>query len=368
VTRRPSDPDFTRDRPVLEVDLDAVVANRRLLMELAPEAEVAAVLKADGYGLGAAQVAAALAADGCRTFFVATTDEALALRATRSEARIFLLGGPGRGAERDLAEAGILPALNDPSQLAHWRAAATELGRRLPAAIQLDTGMCRLGFDRRDLDDIDLAGVEIVLVLSHLGVADEPAHPLNDTQFRCFGEMRAMLPPAPASLAASSGILLGERFHFDLVRPGIALYGAQPVADSPIDLQPVVRLTVSVLQVHEVEAAGTVGYGATHPVSRGMRIATLPIGYADGLLRAAGGKVAVSVAGMDVPVVGRISMDLVTIDVTRLGGRVRPGTTVEVLAGAGAVDRFAAAAGTIPYELLVRLGSRIERRYIGGGV
>ncbi|WP_222183981.1 alanine racemase [Geminicoccus harenae] len=362
----PTDGPANRDRPVLEVDLDAIVQNWRLMMRLAPGAEVAGVLKADGYGLGAAQVAAALAADGCRTFFVATTEEALALRRTQAEARIFLLGGPGRGAERELAEARILPALNDPSQLAHWRALAGRLGRKLPAAIQLDTGMHRLGFDRADLLDIDLAGIELVLVMSHLGVADEPAHPLNEAQLQAFEERRALLPPAPASLAASSGVLLGKRFRFDMVRPGIALYGAQPVADSPIDLRPVVRLVTSVIQVHEVEAPGAVGYGATHAVSRGMRIATLPIGYADGLLRAAGGKVSVNVAGVDVPVVGRISMDLVTIDVTALGGRVRPGTQVEVLGGPGAVERYAEAAGTIPYELLVRLGPRIERRYIGG--
>lgn len=365
--RHPSEPVFTSDRPLLEVDLDAIVANRRLLMGLAPSAEVAGVLKADGYGLGAVQVAGALAADGCQTFFVATSDEALALRQSQPDARIFLLGGPGWGAERELAQARILPALNDPSQLARWRATAADLGRRLPAAIQLDTGMCRLGFDAKDLGDLDLDGIDLVLVLSHLGVADEPGHPLNETQHQAFQAMRALLPAAPASLAASSGILLGKRFHFDLVRPGIALYGAQPVADRPVALKPVVRLMVRVIQVHDVEAPGTVGYGATHRVARGTRIATLPIGYADGLLRAAGGRITVKVAGMDVPVVGRISMDLVTIDVTALDGRVRPGTPVEVLAGAGAVDRYAAAAGTIPYELLVRLGSRIERRYVGGG-
>jgi alanine racemase len=326
------------------------------------------VLKANGYGLGAVEVARALAADGCRSFFVASTDEALALREAQTEVRIFLLGGPGCGAEMELAEAGIIPVLNDPSQLVRWRAAARRQGRKLPAAIQLDTGMCRLGFDGKDLVGIDLVGIDLVLVLSHLGVADAPAHPLNGAQHRAFEEKRALLPAAPASLAASSGILLGKRFHYDLVRPGIALYGCQPVADAPIPLEPVVRLLTPVLQVHDVEAEGTVGYGATQPVSRGMRIATLPIGYADGLVRAAGGKAMVSVAGVEVPVIGRISMDLITIDVTGLEGRVRPGTTVEVLAGAGAVDRFAAAAGTIPYELLVRLGPRIERRYLGGGV
>lgn len=356
---------FRNDRPFVEVDLAAIVANRRLMMELAPGAEVAGVLKADGYGLGAVPVAQALEADGCTTFFVATSDEALALRQALPEPRIFVLGGPGRGAEQDLALANIVPALNDPSQLARWRATAARLGRTLPAAIQLDTGMCRLGFDRPDLVDLDLSGIELVLVLSHLGVADDPIHPLNEFQHRTFQQRRALLPAAPASLAASSGILLGQRFHFDLVRPGIALYGAQPVAGAPIALRPVVRLLAPVLQVHDVEEAGFVGYGATHPVSRGIRIATLPIGYADGLLRAAGGNITVSVAGVKVPVVGRISMDLVTIDVTGLNGQVGPGTPVEVLAGDGAVERYAAAAGTIPYELLVRLGSRIERRYLG---
>ncbi|HEX2529490.1 MAG TPA: alanine racemase [Geminicoccus sp.] len=365
----PTDPSFPNDRPVLEVDLRAIVANRRLLMELAPRAEVAAVLKADAYGLGATQVGRALADDGCRTFFVATTDEALALRKVLPNPRIFVLGGPARGAEQDLVEARILPALNDPSQVARWRQTAARLARPLAAAIQLDTGMCRLGVDAKDVGELDLRGIELVLVLSHLGVADLPDHPLNERQLRAFELHRASLPVAAASLAASSGILLGDSYQFDLVRPGIALYGCQPVPvpASPIALRPVVRLIVPVLQVHDVEEAGTVGYGATHPVGPGMRIATLPIGYADGLLRAAGGRTSVSIAGVSVPLVGRISMDLVTVDVTELGGRVRPGTPVEVLAGPGAVDRYADAAGTISYEVLVRLGSRIERRYLGEG-
>ena len=362
---RPTEPVFRNDRPILEIDLNAIVANRRALMAMTSRAKVGAVLKANAYGLGVAPIAKRLAGDGCQTFFVATPDEALALRAILPDQRIFVLNGPSRGAEPELANARIIPVLNNPAQLASWRHLAVDWQRKLKAGIQIDTGMCRLGFDRSDLAQVDLEGINLSLVMSHLAVADEPLHPLNARQRRDFQERRKLLPPAPASLAASAGTLMGKDFHFDLLRPGIALYGVQPVPDHQIELLPVVRLLAPVLQVHHVEAEGTVGYGATQAVGAGMSVATLPIGYADGLLRAAGTGIDVKVAGKKVPVIGRISMDLITVDVSKLDRPVEAGATVEILAGAGALERVAAAAGTIPYELLVRLGSRIERRYIG---
>ncbi len=355
-------------RALLTVDLDALTGNYRRLQRKAAASEVAAVVKANGYGLGALEVAAALEGAGCRRFFVAHPDEGRALRRRLSAARIHVLNGLPAGTEAATVEAGLVPVLNHPGELAGWAAQARRSGQRLPAALQIDTGMCRLGFAEAEIERLDagaLQALELVLVISHLACAEEPDNPLNEQQRQRFERLRARLPRAPASLANSSGIFLGPAFHYDLCRPGVALYGVNPTPGRRNPMAPVVTLEAPVLQVHDVGAPGTVGYGATYPTRAGMRIATIPLGYADGYPRAASGRASARIAGRPVPLAGRVSMDLITLDVSALpADAVRPGTMVTLIGGPDGVDELAGAADTIGYEVLTRLGSRFARRYI----
>ena len=355
-------------RAVLTVDLGALAGNYRRLRRAAAAAAVAGVVKADGYGLGAPAVADALWQAGCRSFFVAQLEEGRALRAALPAARIHVLNGLPAGTEDAPRAARLIPVLNQTDELARYGGLARRLGERLPAALHLDTGMCRLGFDRAELERLDrrlLEPLDLVLVMSHLAIAEEPDHPLNPTQRACFEELRRNLPAAPASLANSSGIFLGPAFHYDLCRPGVALYGVNPVPARANPMAPVVTLEAPVLQVHAVEAPGTVGYGATYPTRPGMRIATVPVGYADGYPRSAGHRATARIGEHRVPLAGRVSMDLITLDVSDLPAEaVRPGTMATLIGGPDGVDELAAAAGTIGYEVLTRLGSRFARRYI----
>lgn len=356
-------------RPRLTIDLEALVANWRMLRGLAAPAEAAAVVKADAYGLGLGPVARALARAGCATFLVARLEEGLELRGLLPTARILVLDGLAGRSPGLLVEARLEPALTSPAELARWRRAAATAGRRLATTLLLDTGLTRLGLDPAGLaglagDAFD--GLELRLVMSHLACADEPGHPLNERQLARLLAARARLPAAPASLAASSGVFLGRAYHLDLVRPGAALYGIAPVPGRPNPLRPVVRLEAPVLQVHEVREPGTVGYGAGFATRPGMRIAVLPVGYADGYPRAAGGRARARIGDALVPVVGRVSMDLLTVDVSGLPAEaVGPGTTVELLGPAFGPDQLGAAGGTIGYEVLTRLGRRHERRWLG---
>jgi len=359
-------------RPRLTVDLDAIRANHRTLREKAPGAEVAAVVKADGYGLGAVPVARALAEDGVATFFVAKLEEALALRQALTGPRIFVLEGLAFEDSSAFVEHDSLPVLNHPGELERWTAEARRWDRALPAALQIDSGMCRLGFAEAELLGLApeaFVGIELVLVLSHLACAEDRAAAMNWRQLETFERLRRRVPRAPSSLANSAGIFLGADFHLDLCRPGIALYGVNPTPGEANPMQPVVTLEAPVLQVHALDAAGSVGYGATYPTRPGMRIATVGVGYADGLLRAAGAAATAMIGGVEVPLAGRISMDLASLDVSGLPeGAVVPGSVVALIGGPDGVDRFAAAAGTIGYEVLTRLGHRLERRYSGGAV
>jgi alanine racemase len=355
-------------RAVLTVDLGALTDNYRRLRREAAGSEIAGVVKADGYGLGAPEVAGALWDAGCRSFFVAHLEEGVELRRHLPDAAIYVLHGLPAGSEEAVQRANLIPVLNQPGDLARHVAAARKHQRRLPAALQIDTGMCRLGFSRGEIEQLDRAqldGLDLGLVMSHLACAEEPANPLNERQRQRFEEARGKLPPARASLANSSGIFLGAAFCLDLCRPGVALYGVNPTPDRANPMAPVVTLEAPVVQVHDVREPGTVGYGATYETRAGARIATVPIGYADGYPRSAGSRASARIAGRAVPIVGRVSMDLITLDVSALpADAVRPGATVELIGGPDGVDQLAAAAGTIGYEVLTRLGRRFARRYI----
>lgn len=356
---------------VLEIDLAAIAENwRRLSARLGAGVSTAAVVKADAYGLGMAAVAPALAAAGCRLFFAATLDEGLALRRLLREAEIAVLNGllPGTGGEFRAAR--LVPVLNDLAQIAAWRADAGT--RALPAMLHVDTGMSRLGLPPAELARLaaapeQLAELSLRAVLSHLACAEDAAHPLNAAQLAAFRAARAALPPAPASLAASSGIFLGPDYHFDFVRPGVALYGVNPTPAPANPMRPVVRLKGRILQVRDVDSGATVGYGAAHRMARAGRVATIAVGYADGWLRSLSHRGSAGIAGQRAPVIGRISMDLLTLDVTGIDpALVRPGDFVDLIDDEHGVDAVAAAAGTIGYEILTALGRRYHRVYRGG--
>ena len=363
---------MARAGAILTVDLDAVRANYRLLAERGGQATCAAVLKADAYGLGVAQVAAALVREGCRSFFVAHLDEGIRLRSlVPADCTIHVMHGAMPGTARDCIEHDLVPVLNDPGQVAEWRALARELGRPLPAVLQVDTGMSRMGLAPLDLarlrqDPAWLDGIDLRLVMSHLACADDPAHPLNDLQRQRFEGLRALFPGVPASLANSSGVFLGSAYHFDLLRPGCALYGIHPQPGHANPLAQAVSLAARVVQLRTVATGDIVGYGARYVAPGERRIATIAIGYADGWLRALSGRSQAFVDGVAAPFAGTVSMDSITLDVSGIPEqRIAPGNTVDLLCAQQTVDDVASQAGTIGYEVLTRLGSRFHRQYIG---
>ncbi|MFD1035127.1 alanine racemase [Sphingomonas hankookensis] len=359
---------------LLTIDLNALVANYRTIAARAAPARAAGVVKADGYGLGARHVADALYGAGCRDFFVALAGEASALRPTLpADARLFVLNGIAPGEEVSLIAADAIPVLNAPADIARWRAAARMAGRQLPAAVQVDSGMSRLGLAPGEVaaiaaDPALLDGIEVVLVMSHLACGDEPDAAANAAQRTRFAELAAMLPDAPRSLANSGGSFLDAAFHGDLVRPGIALYGGAPQVTGEPVMRPVVALDARIVQVRTVPAGTGVGYGLTSVADHDRRIATLSYGYADGWPRMLSNRGAAYVAGVRAPIAGRVSMDSICIDVTDVPPDVLARTPhAELIGPHQTIDRVAADAGTIAYEILTGLRHRHARRIIGPG-
>jgi alanine racemase len=351
-----------RDRPVLTVSLAAIGANWRTLRDAAPHAELAAVVKADGYGLGAAAVAAKLRALGCTTFFVATCDEGVALRpVVGAVPRIFVLNGLPPGAAGHLAAHGLTPVLNSLEEVREWSAV------RRPCALHIDTGMSRAGLSPPELDALTadaalLVRLDLALVMSHLACSDEADHPQNAAQLARFKAALSRLPPTPASLAASGGIFLGPHYHFDLVRPGLALYGGNPLAQGPNPMRPAAMLTADVLGVRTLQRGEAAGYGATFAATRETRLAVCNIGYADGLMRSLSNRGLAYVGDTPCPYAGRVSMDLLTIDVSRVPpSQIGRGTQVEIIGPHMSLEDMAARAGTVNYEILTRMGDRFTR-------
>ena len=359
---------------VLSVDLDAIAANYRLLADRgAAGSGCAAVVKADAYGLGKLQVAPVLYGAGCRVFFVALPDEGLRLRGLLPpDAEVHVLGGLAGETASDFAGEGLIPTLNALDEIAAWAAAARQLARALPAVLHVDTGMRRFGLPPDELAHLSrhpeaLAGLDLKLIISHLIAGEEPDNPANPAQLAGFRDALGRLPRTAASLANSSGIFLGPDYHFDLLRPGVALYGANPTPGRRNPMRPVVRLDGRIWQLRKAAPGETVGYGATHRLSRPTRLATVALGYGDGLPRSLSNKGRVFVAGRPAPIVGRISMDSLTVDVTDLpDGLAAAGGLVEVIGPNSPLDEVAEAAGTVAYELLTGLGRRYHRDYLGG--
>jgi len=339
----------------LTIDLDALAANWRAL-DAVNTAETAAVVKADGYGLGVSPVAHTLAQAGARRFFVAAAEEGAELRAALGPGpMIGVFSGHMAGDADLIRDNDLTPMLNSVDQvLRHF-----ETLPRQPFGIQLDSGMNRLGMEPAEwaaLRDPVLQQIP-VLLMSHLACADEPDHFMNAKQLRCFREMTDGLG-IPRSLSATGGTLLGAEYHFDLTRPGVGLYGGRPFEDA----RPVVALDLPVIQTREVQPGETVGYGNTWTAQRPSRIATVAAGYADGLFRAMAPNLDLWHGDTRCPLAGRISMDLIGVDITGLGDAAPE--ALSILGPHQGVDDLADAAGTIGYEILTSLGARYARSYL----
>lgn len=359
---------------ILSIDLGAIAANWRGLRDAGraggKPVDCAAVLKADAYGCGATVVGPRLAAEGCRHFFVAQIEEGISLRHVLAEHPIYVLNGLLPGTEPDFVEHRLTPVLNHLGQLNAWRAAAQRFERPLDAVVHLDTGMHRLGFGHEDAQVLinergRMRGLRLALLISHLVAAEEPANPVNGEQLSRFRNFVRAMPGAPTSLANSSGIFLGPDYHFDLLRPGAALYGINPLPGRSNPMLPVVTLQVRVLQTRRIDAFQTVGYGGAWRSARPSRIATIALGYADGYFRNLINRTHVHLAGHTVPVIGRISMDLVTIDVTEVPEAVcEIGAMVEILGEHMTADDLAEHGRTNAYEVMTSLGRRYARVYV----
>lgn len=348
------------------IDLGAVAANFRALRR-AHGGPLAGVVKADAYGLSAARIAPVLVGAGAELLFTAGFDEAAALVDDVPRA---VLDGLSPGTEQDFVAARVLPVLNDLGQLQRWAALSCSLGRRLPCLLHIDTGMARLGLDATETarliaDPSDLGAVDVRYVMTHLACADDPQEPMNRWQLDRFNDACRRLPPMKRSLANSSGIFLGADFRSDLARPGAATYGINPTPGLPSPVRPVVSLHARILQVRSIAPGDSVGYGATFVARRPTRIATAAIGYADGFPRALSARAEAALDGAEFPLVGRVSMDLTTFDVTDLpDGAAVPGGWMTLMDGANDADALGARANTIGYEILTSLSRRAHRIWI----
>ncbi|GAA2883816.1 alanine racemase [Aminobacter niigataensis] len=356
---------------VLTIDLKALVSNYDFLCRQTAPAKAAAVVKADAYGLGVAHVAPALYEAGCRDFFVAHFIEAVRLKPyLASDARILVLNGLMPGSEGDCADLGVVPVLNSLEQVANWSATAKARNTVLAAALQVDTGMSRLGLEPAEVDALlaepeRLGSIHVDIIMSHLACGDEPAHAANARQLARMGAVRSRFPDAKLSFANSAGIFLGEDYRGDLARPGIALYGGAPLAGAENPMHQVVRLEVGVVQTRTVPAGSEIGYGASFVAKSEMRLATIAAGYADGLPRHLSNTGAAWFGGVRLPIVGRVSMDSIILDITALEpGTLKIGDMVELIGPHQTLEMIAANAGTISYEILTSLGRRYERRYL----
>ncbi len=355
----------------LSVDLSAVADNYRLFQTLAGQAAVAGILKADAYGTGAKPVFEILVQAGCRLFFVATPDEALTLRALNAEVEIAVLGGVYTGAAPDYAHHRFIPVLNSREEMVRWQAQASAAGQALPSILHFDTGMNRLGFGAGDAHALFatpslLQGLDVHWVMSHFACSDEAGHPMNEAQACRFANIAQHFPNARKSLANSSGLFRDKAWHYDMVRPGYALYGGNPTPEAVNPVKSVVKLEARILQTYTIRKGESAGYGASHVFEKDTECATLSIGYADGFLRSASNHASLYWQGQACPIRGRVSMDLTIVETGHLQGpHPQPGDWLEVIGPHQSVDDLAASCGTIGYEILTSLGPRYHRLYQG---
>ncbi len=361
----------------LTVDLCAIRRNFQKLNGLAGPAVCAAAVKSDAYGLGIAAVVSALYAEGCRDFFVAQLSEGIEVRQLAREARIYILDGLPPTASPLFLEHQLWPVLGSPDEILEWAEFGRHVGSPLPAALHVDTGINRLGLtapevSRLACDTALLEAIDWQYIMSHLAFADFPDKPENEAQIQLFDTLRSKLSAMPASLANSAGTLMGANFHYDLVRPGIALYGGNPFSDRANPMETAACLEVPIMQIRELESGARVGYGGIWRAEHPSRIAVLQIGYGDGFFRSLGEEYRNSppkvwIGGEFAPVVGRVSMDMITVDVTHIAPeKAARGSLAEVFGNNIPVDEFADWAGTISYEVLTSLSKRFKRVYLSG--
>lgn len=354
---------------LLKIDLGQIVKNwRKLAAIIGGQAECSAVVKANAYGLGAAPIASALWEAGARTFFVATLVEGIELRKTMPKATIAVLNGLLPGCESDYNRYTLFPVLNHLEEISRWHKLASKENKTLNCYLHFDTGMNRLGIDKKEaallIRSNLLEGLSIKAYLSHFACADIGSHPMIEAQSRQFDLLRSQLPPAPASLCNSSGIFCGEKYHLQLVRPGGALYGINPTPSSSNPMESVISWQGKILQIKEIEEGESVGYGATFTAQKTGRIAIVAAGYADGLIRPLGNKSFVAIGGYHAPIIGRVSMDLISVDITAVPEQLAyQGGYVDLLNGSLTIDHIAKACGTIGYEVFTALGRRCYRYY-----
>lgn len=356
---------ITSSPGILTIDLDALAHNFCALRATAP-GDCAAVIKANAYGLGVEPVARRLFDEGCRHFFVANMAEGLELRGFLPDGSIFVFEGAFPGQEKTLLKANLTPVLNSVEQINCWRDAAADS----TVAVHIDTGMSRLGLSELEIEEVVkhnlLDSLDLEYVITHLACADEPSHPLNTDQLKIFNKLRARLPKSKTSIGNSAGTLIGKQYCGDLIRPGIALFGGNPFIQGPNPMETVVSLHGAVIQVREITKTVNIGYGATYKIDSPARLATVGVGYADGYPRALSNCGHAFMAGKKVPVVGRVSMDLITLDISDISNEhVQVGGAVELLGSNISLDEIAYHAGTIGYEILTGLGQRWSKRYVG---
>jgi alanine racemase len=345
----------------LTIDLDALAANYTVLCGAAGSTEIAPVVKADGYGLGAVAVSRRLRAEGASRFFVARISEGEALRqALGPDAEILVFDGCPRGAAERMAAAALVPVLNSPEQIEAW----SQAGHTTPLALQVDTGMNRLGLSLAQAEQVAAVGLDVGLVMSHLSCANEPEHPLNRRQCEAMRAVAALFPDARASLANSGGLFLGPDYLFDVARPGISLFGGGPQSRPDPRIAAVATFEAPILQVRDVPARQTIGYGATFQADKPVRAAIVAAGYADGVLRAQSPGGYGWLEQSRLRLLGRVSMDLIALDVSDCAA-ARPGAMVELLGPNVLLDETAQACGLISYELLTGLSRRARRIYRG---
>lgn len=366
----------------LTVDLAALADNWRDMAKRSGKARAAAVVKADAYGLGIEDCGTTFYHAGARDFFVATVAEGVTLRPHAPEARIFVLSGIWAGQEAHVFGNDLVPVIASEEQLSFWIGAVAQRGDH-PCALHVDTGFNRLGLPLDDAlflaDDVTRpASFDPVLVLSHLACADTPSAAMNKAQLEAFRQVSAAFEGIESSLSASAGIFLGSDYHFDLTRPGIALYGGEAVNDMPNPMRPVAKAEARIIQIREAGEGQTVSYGGTYQLKRASRLAIASVGYADGYHRSLSGSgiplremgyggAYGFVNGHKVPVAGRVTMDLTIFDVTDVPlNAVRAGDYIELFGPNVPVDEAARSAGTIGYEMLTSLGLRYERQYLIG--
>lgn len=352
----------------LQIDLSAIKHNYTLLKNKAETAECAAVIKADAYGLGVKEVSQALLEAGCSNFFVATLDEAIELREIIPDKNIFVLNGVKSDEESEFLKNNLIPVLSAVYQVDVWNSLAKENNKKLPAILHIDTGMNRLGLSMAEAEELSKSrpeNIDIFYVMSHMANASQMVHPKNAEQLKKFQKILELFPNTPATLANSGGIFINDSYHFNMVRPGSALFGINSVVKFNMNLKPVATIASKIINVRQIDSDGYVGYSSTHPVKKGDKIAIVPIGYADGYLRSLSNRGHVYISGFKAPVVGRVSMDMITVDVSAIPDKkLEIGRKVELLGEYIKVDELAKLAGTIGYEILTSLGKRYKRVYV----